>query len=250
DPNLIKTKQQIEGIRTCAEINNAILDLIGTQIKIGISTEEINTLAHDFTIAHGATPADLNYQGYPKSLCVSINEEVCHGIPNENRFLKNGDIVNVDVTTELNGFYSDASRMYMVGEVSAEAKRLVEVTKECLELGIAAIKPWGYISDIGCAIEAHATANGYSIVREFGGHGIGLSMHEDPFVMHYKTRQKGMILVPGMLLTIEPMVNAGRREIELDPTDGWTVRTKDKSLSAQWEHTLLITETGVEIISS
>ena len=193
-------------------------------------------------------PAPLGYHDFPKSVCTSINDEICHGIPSPDRVLKDGDIINVDVSTIYNGYYSDASRMFMIGNVSEEAKRLVEVTKECLYKGIEAVKPWGHLGDIGAAIEAHAKANGYSVVEEFGGHGIGLEFHEDPFVYHYKGA-KGMVLVPGMIFTIEPMINQGEPDLYIDADNGWTSYTDDGKLSAQWEHMILVTEDGVEILS-
>ena len=247
--NLIKTKDQIEGIKKSDKINNGILDLISEKIKEGMATEDIDKLAYDYTISNGAIPATLNYEGYPKSICVSINNEVCHGIPSKEVILKRGDIVNVDVTTILNGYYSDASRMFMIGEVNEEAKKLVQVTKECLKKGLQAVKPWGFLGDIGAVIQEHAESNGYSVVREFGGHGVGLDIHEDPFVFHFGKRGTDMVLVPGMVFTIEPMINAGNYEVSIDENNGWTALTVDGSLSAQWEHTVLVTENGVEVIS-
>ena len=247
--NLIKTKEQIEGIKKSAQINNGLLDLISENIKEGMTTEEINKLAHEYTVSNGGITATLNYDGFPKSICVSINNVVCHGIPSKDVILKNGDIVNVDATTILNGYYSDASRMFMIGEVDEEAKKLVEVTKECLNRGLEAVKPWGFLGDIGAAIQEYAESKGYSVVREFGGHGVGLDIHEEPFVSHLGKRGTGMVLVPGMVFTIEPMINAGSNEIFIDEDDGWTVFTDDDSLSAQWEHTILVTEDGLEIIS-
>ncbi|MBU5593208.1 methionyl aminopeptidase [Clostridium sp. MSJ-4] len=247
--DIIKNNEDIEGIKKSAEINNGVLDLVAENIKEGMSTAEIDKLVYEYTVSHGAIPAPLNYEGFPKSVCVSINDVVCHGIPSEDRILKSGDIVNVDVSTILNGYYSDASRMFMIGDVSEEAKKLVEVTKECLEKGIEAVKPWGFLGDIGAAIQEHAESHGYSVVRDFGGHGVGLQFHEDPFVYHYGERGQGMILAPGMVFTIEPMINAGRYEILIDADDDWTAYTKDGSLSAQWEHMLLVTEEGVEIIA-
>lgn len=247
--NIIKNKEQIEGIKKSAAINNAVLDLVAKNIKEGMSTEEIDKLVHDYTVSQGAIPAPLNFEGYPKSVCTSINDEVCHGIPSEHIILKSGDIINIDASTILNGYYSDASRMFMIGDVSEEAKKLVEVAKECLYKGIEAVKPWGFLGDIGAAVQEHAEKHGYSVVRDFGGHGVGLEFHEEPFVAHYGKKGTGMILVPGMMFTIEPMINAGSYEIVIDADDDWTVFTEDRSLSAQWEHTLLVTEEGVEIIS-
>lgn len=247
--DMIKTKSEIEGIRKSAKINNGLLDLIGENIKEGITTEEIDKLAYSYTVDNGGVPATLNYDGFPKSICTSINNVVCHGIPGEDVVLKNGDIINVDVTTIVDGYYSDASRMFMIGKVNEEGEKLVKVAKECLDKGIEAIKPWGFLGDVGAVIQEHAERSGYSVVRDFGGHGVGVAIHEDPFVSHVGKRGTGMILVPGMVITVEPMINAGGSEVFIDEKDGWTVFTKDDSLSAQWEHTLLITEEGVDIIS-
>lgn len=246
---IIKTKEQIEGIRKSGEINTTVLDLVGKNIKEGMTTEEIDKLVYDYTISQEAVPATLNFEGYPKSLCTSINNEVCHGIPSKDVILKNGDIVNVDVSTILNGYYSDASRMFIIGEASEDARKLVEVSKECLYKGIEAVKPWGFLDDVGAAIQEHAEKHGYSVVRDFGGHGIGLEFHEEPFVAHHGKRGEGMILVPGMVFTIEPMINAGSYEIVVDSNDNWTVLTEDGSLSSQWEHTILVTEDGVELLT-
>ena len=246
---IIKNEADIAGMKKAAVVNNGALDLVGEKICAGMSTEEINQLVHNYTIEHGGIPAPLNYEGYPKSVCVSINNVVCHGIPSEDTILKEGDIVNVDVTTIVDGYFADASRMYMIGKVSEEAERLVRVAKECMEKGIEAIKPWGFLGDIGAAVKEHAEKNGYSIVIDLGGHGIGKIFHEEPFVPHVGVRGEGMLLVPGMTLTVEPMVNAGDYKVYIDEEDGWTVYTEDESLSAQWEHTILITETGVEIIA-
>ena len=247
---MIKNAKQIEGIRKAAEINSGLLDLAEENIKEGMTTEEINKMVHKYTIDHGAIPADLNYEGFPKSVCISINDEVCHGIPSTDRILKDGDIVNVDATTNLNGYFADASRMFMIGNVSEENKKLVQVTKECLEKAISIIKPFETtLGDIGAVIAEHAKNNHYTVVREFCGHGVGLAIHEDPTVLHNGKRGTGMVLVPGMVFTIEPMINAGDRKIFIDKKSGWIVKTKDGSYSAQWEHTLLVTNDGVEIIS-
>ena len=247
--NIIKTKEQIEKIKESAKINNAVLDLVAENIKAGMTTEEIDKLVHDFTISQGAIPAPLGYHDFPKSVCTSINDEICHGIPSPDRVLKDGDIINVDVSTIYNGYYSDASRMYMIGEVSDNAKKLVEVTKECLIKGIEAVKPWTRLGNVGYTIEQHAKANGYSVVREFGGHGIGLEFHETPFVSHVGKKGTGMLLVPGMVFTIEPMINMGKPDIFIDSDDGWTTLTEDGYPSAQWEYTVLVTETGVEVLT-
>lgn len=249
DRTMIKNEAQIQGIRESAKINDALLDLIGAHIKAGMSTQDIDDMAHAFTIKMGATPATLNYEGFPKSICTSINDEVCHGIPSKDICLKEGDIINVDATTQYKGYYADASRMFMIGSVSDEAKTLVNVTKECLEIGIKAVKPWGFLGDIGAAIQEYAESKGYSVVKHFGGHGVGLAIHEDPPVDHYGKRGTGMILAPGMVFTIEPMINIGVDDVYIDETNGWTALTADGSLSAQWEHTILVTEDGIEILA-
>lgn len=246
---IIKTNEQIEGIRRSALINTAVLDHVAAHIRPGMSTQEIDTLVYDFTLAHGAVPAPLDYEGFPKSVCTSVNEEVCHGIPSENILLQEGDIVNVDVSTILDGYFSDASRMFMIGNVTEERKRLVEITKECLELGIRAARPWGFLGDIGEAIQKHAEANGYSVVRDFCGHGVGLQFHEKPEVEHVGRKGTGMVLVPGMVFTIEPMINMGTYEVYVDADNDWTVLTEDGLPSAQWENTVLITENGCEILT-
>lgn len=249
DRFLIKNKKDIQGIKRSALINNGVLDLIAEKIRPGISTGELDRLAYDYTVSHGAICAPLNYQGFPKSICTSINDEVCHGIPDDNIILQEGDIVNVDVSTIFHGYYSDASRMFMIGEVSDEARRLVEVTKECLQIGIDAVKPWGHVGDIGAAIQERAHKNGFSVVQDFAGHGVGKEFHEDPIVPHVGKAGNGMVLAPGMVITIEPMINAGDWHLYVDADNGWTAYTEDESLSAQWEHTILITEKGVEIIA-
>ncbi|MBP3911203.1 MAG: type I methionyl aminopeptidase [Niameybacter sp.] len=246
---LIKTKQQIEGIIESANINTAVLDHVAAHIKAGMTTEDINKLVHDFTVAHGAIPAPLNYCGFPKSVCTSINHEVCHGIPSKDVVLKDGDIINVDVSTIYKGYFSDASRMFMIGEVSEEARKLVEVTHECMQKGIETVKPNAYLGDIGAAILAHARANGYSVVREIGGHGIGLEFHEDPYVSHVSRAGTGIRLEPGMIFTIEPMVNIGTARVREDKKNGWTIYTADNKLSAQWESMVLVTEDGYKILT-
>ena len=247
--SLIKNKKQIEGIREACRINTLILDKVASEIKAGMTTEDINRIVHEETLRLGGRPACLGYEGFPKSVCTSVNSVVCHGIPSKKVVLKEGDIVNVDCTTEVNGFYGDSSRMFEIGEVSAEAHKLVTVTKECLDKAVAEIKPFCHVGDIGDIVSKHAKANGFSVVRELGGHGVGLEMHEDPFVSHTAKAGTGMILVPGMVFTIEPMINAGKADICIDESDGWTIYTWDDSLSAQWEYTLLMTENGAEILS-
>ena len=246
---LIKTPEQIEGIRRSGIINTGVLDLVAQEIKEGMSTAQIDKLVYDYTTDHGAIPAPLNYEGFPKSVCTSINEVVCHGIPSEKEILRDGDIINVDVSTILDGYYSDASRMFMIGNVSPEKRRLVEVTKECLQIGMEAAKPFGWVGDIGHAIQKHAQKNGYGVVRDLCGHGVGLAFHEEPEVAHFGQKGTGMLLVPGMVFTIEPMINMGTHEVFIDEEDGWTVVTEDELPSAQWEHTFVMTEDGIEILT-
>ena len=246
---LIKTPEQIEGIRRSGVVNTGVLDLVAKEIHAGMSTAEIDKLVYDYTVAHGAIPAPLNYEGYPKSVCTSINEVVCHGIPSEDEILEEGDIVNVDVSTILDGYYSDASRMFVIGKTTPEKQKLVDVAKECLEVGMEAAKPYCFVGDIGNAIQKHAHKNGFSVVRDLCGHGVGLEFHEDPEVLHYGKKGPGMLLVPGMVFTIEPMINMGTWEVFIDEDDGWTVVTEDELPSAQWEHTFVMTENGVEILT-
>lgn len=249
DRDMIKTSEQIEGIRKAGKLNTAILDLVASNIKEGMTTEEIDQMVYSYTVEHGGIPAPLGFQGFPKSVCTSINSQVCHGIPREEDRIKDGDIVNVDVTTILNGYYADASRMFCIGSVSEEGRKLVCVAKECLDLGFEAVKPWCHLGDIGAAIEGHAKENGYSVVREIGGHGVGNDFHEEPYICHVGQAGTGILLVPGMVFTIEPMVNAGTAEVYQDDSNGWTIYTEDGALSAQWEYTILITETGTEILT-
>ena len=249
DRSLLKTPEQIEMIKKSAALNTAVLDHVAAHIHAGMSTAEIDKLVYDFTTEHGGIPAPLNYEGFPKSVCTSINNVICHGIPSEHEILIDGDSINVDVSTILNGYFSDASRMFTIGEVSSEAERIVRVTKECVELGLKAAKPWGHLGDIAYAINSHAQENGYSVVEEIGGHGIGLEFHEEPEVCHFGRKGTGMLLVPGMVFTIEPMINMGTWKVFIDEEDGWTVITEDELPSAQWEHTFLMTETGLEILT-
>lgn len=246
---LIKTPEQIEGIRRVGEINTAILDMLEEKIRVGMTTGEIDRLVADFTERHGAICAPLNYEGFPRHCCTSINEVVCHGIPSDEEELWDGDILNVDVTTILNGYYADASRMFCIGQVEPRVQRLVDCARECLEIGIEAAQPWHYVGEIGKAIERHARQDGFSVVRDLAGHGTGNAFHEDPVIDHYDTRQRGMLLVPGMVFTIEPMINMGTHEVFIDEEDGWTVVTEDELPSAQWEHTFLMTEDGLEILT-
>lgn len=247
---IINNEADIEGIRQSGVINDGALDLMSTLVRPGVDTLSLNDAAHEYIVSHGGIPACLNYEGYPKSVCISVNNVVCHGIPSRKTILQEGDIVNIDITTILNGYYADASRMYLVGNVSLAAEHLAKVARECMELGIAAAKPWHFLGDVGAACEAHAHENGYSVVTELGGHGVGKQFHMEPFVPHVGEVDTGMLLVPGMVLTVEPMINAGKYKVVTDKSDGWTVTTKDGSLSAQWEKTILITETGTEVLSS
>ena len=249
EPSLLKTPEQIEGIRKSANLNTAVLDYVADRICAGMSTADIDKMVYEYTTAHGGIPAPLGYEGFPKSVCTSINSEICHGIPDENVILQEGDIINVDVSTILDGYYSDASRMFAIGEISEEAERLLKVTKECVDLGLAAAKPWGHLGDIADAINSHAMSHGYSIVEEIGGHGIGLEFHEEPFVSYVAPKGTEMVLVPGMMFTIEPMVNEGSPEFFVDEDNGWTVYTVDDCLSAQIEYMVLVTESGIEVLT-
>jgi len=245
--DIMKTEEQIDGIRKSCKLTHEILDMVGEKIKVGVTTNEINTWVHEYTVQHNAYPAPLGYGGFPKSVCTSINDVICHGIPDDT-VLKDGDIVNVDVTCILEGYYGDANRMYIIGEASKEAIDLVRVSKECLELGIQQVKPYNTLGDIGCAIQEHAEKLGYSVVYDYGGHGIGLEFHEEPFVPHIGKKGEGTILLPNMTFTIEPMINIGKPESDV-LEDDWTAVTSDGSLSSQWEHTILVTQTGYEILT-
>ena len=246
---IIKTPAQIEKIRESAKLNTLVLDSVAEKIHAGMSTEDINKIVYDVTTAHGGIPAPLNYEGFPKSVCTSINNEICHGIPEEGRILEEGDIINVDVSTILDGYFSDASRMFKIGKVSERANKLVRVTKECVELGLAQAKPWNHLGDIADAINTHAKANGYSVVEDIGGHGIGLQFHEEPFVSYVTPKGSEMLLVPGMMFTIEPMINEGSPDFFVDEDNDWTVYTEDDGLSAQIEYMVLITEDGCEVLT-
>jgi methionyl aminopeptidase len=249
----IKSAADIEGMRVAGRLASEVLDLLATRVKPGVTTDQLDKLAHDHIVhEQQATPAPLNYAPpgytpYPKSICTSINHQVCHGIPND-RPLKNGDIVNIDVTVIKDGWHGDTSRMFIVGEGSIAAKRLVQMTYDAMWKGIEKVRPGAYLGDIGHAIQTFAENNGFSVVREFCGHGIGRRFHEEPQVLHYGRPGTLEPLVPGMMFTIEPMINAGRREIR-EMGDGWTIVTKDRSLSAQWEHTVLVTETGYDVMT-
>lgn len=247
--DIIKTKEQIDGIRKSGKVNIAVLDYVAENIKAGMSTEEVDQLVYNKTKELGGIPAPLGFEGFPKSVCTSINSQVCHGIPSEDDILKDGDIVNIDVSTIVDGYYSDSSRMFCIGNVSEEKRKLVEVTKECIALGLEQVKPWNFLGDMGQAIHDHAKKNGYTIVKEIGGHGVGLEFHEEPFVSFITKRGTEMLMVPGMVFTIEPMVNMGTDQIYVDDTNDWTVYTEDGMPSAQWEVTVAVTEDGYEILA-
>ena len=244
----IKTDAEIEKMRIVGKLAAEVLEFIEPHIVPGITTNEIDQLCHNYIVdVQQAIPAPLNYRGFPKSICTSVNHTICHGIPND-KALKKGDIINVDITVIKDNYHGDTSKMFYIGEVAAHAKRLCVITQECLMLGIDQVKPGCTLGDIGYAIQKHAEANRYSVVREFCGHGIGKKFHEEPQVLHYGRPGEGITLQAGMILTIEPMVNIGKRHIKV-LKDGWTALTKDRSLSAQWEHTLLVTPTGYEILT-
>ena len=246
---MIKTPEQIEKIKASAQVNIAVLDYVAEHIKEGVTTEDIDRWVYEETTRRGAIPAPLNYEGFPKSVCTSIDEVVCHGIPDPKRVLKSGDIINVDCSTILNGYYSDSSRMFCIGDVSPEKKRLVEIARQSLEVGLKEVKPWNFLGDMGSAIHDFVRENGYSVVREIGGHGIGLEFHEEPWVSYVSEKGTEMLMVPGMMFTIEPMINMGKPDVFVDEDDDWTVYTEDGLPSAQWEIQVLVTEDGYEIIS-
>jgi methionyl aminopeptidase len=246
---ILKNAEQIEKIKESAKINIAVLDYVAEHIKAGISTAEIDKWVYDITTKMGGVPAPFNFEGFPKSVCTSINNEVCHGIPSEDVIIKDGDIINVDVSTNLNGYFSDSSRMFCIGNVSEENRKLVEETKNAVYEGLKQVKPWGFLGDMGQAVNDYVKSKGYSVVREVGGHGIGLEFHEDPWVSYISKKGTEMLMVPGMIFTIEPMVNAGKPDIFVDEDNGWTIYTEDNSMSAQWEIQVLVTEDGYEIIA-
>ena len=246
---LLKTPADIEGIRKSARINVACLDEVGRQIRAGMSTEDINRIVNDVTYGMGGIPAPLDYEGFPKSVCTSINDEVCHGIPSEDIYLEDGDIINVDCSTILDGYFSDSSRMYCIGDVSPEKRKLVEVTRQAMETGISMVKPWTFLGDMGHAVHQVALDNGYTVVKEIGGHGCGLEFHEEPFVSFVTKPGTEMLMVPGMVFTIEPMINMGTDEIYVDEENDWTVYTQDHQPSAQWEVEVVVTEDGCEVLS-
>lgn len=244
---IIKNQQEIEGMREAGQLAAEVIEMITPKVVTGITTDALNTICHNYILKQHAVPAPLNYRGFPKSICTSVNHVVCHGIPS-NKALRNGDIVNIDITVIKNGFHGDSSKMFLVGKVSAQATKLVEITYEALLLAIHQIKPGNHIGDIGYTIQQYAEQKGFSVVREYCGHGIGYAFHEEPQVTHHGRAGTGMELQPGMTFTIEPMINIGKADVKL-MQDGWTVVTKDRSLSAQWEHTILVTETGYEVLT-
>ncbi len=247
---IINNASDIEGIRRAAVINSGALDLAGELVEEGTDTLKINDAVHEFITERGAHPSCLKFEGFPKSICISVNNVVCHGIPSKKTILKNGDILNIDITTDLDGYFADASRMFFVGKISPEAERLIRITHEIMEAGIKAAQPWHFVGDIGAACGKYAHDNGYSVVTDLGGHGVGKAFHLEPFVSHDCKADTGMLLVPGMVLTVEPMINVGAKNVTIDKSDDWTVRTADGSLSAQWEKTILITDTGNEVLAS
>jgi len=247
---VIKSDSEIEKMRIAGQLASEVLTMIEPHVIPGISTAELDQICHDYIVeVQKAIPAPLNYNGFPKSICTSVNQVVCHGIPSEKKILKSGDIINIDITVIKDEFHGDTSKMFLVGDVPNHAKRLIKVTQECLYLGIEMVKPGNTLGDIGAIIYDHAKKNYFSIVREYCGHGIGRVFHEEPQVLHYGKRGKGLVLEEGMTFTIEPMLNAGKRDVKLNRHDGWTVETKDGRLSAQWEHTLAVTASGVEILT-
>lgn len=247
--SLLKMPADIEGIKASAEVNMGVLDYVGEHICAGTSSMDINRWVEEYLGAHDAVSADLNFEGYPYSVCTSINDVVCHGFPDEGAVLRDGDIINVDMSTIKGGYFSDSSRMYCIGDVSDERRRLVEVCHESVKAGLAAVRPWGHLGDVGAAVHKVAVDAGYSVVEEYGGHGIGKEFHEEPFVSFVSEEGTGPILVPGMCFTIEPMVNAGAADITTDRDNGWIVRTADGSDSAQWEVQLVVTDGGYELLS-
>lgn len=246
---IIKSKKQIEGIKKSSKIAAATLDFISDSVESGITTEYLDNLIHHYILKNGGIPAPLGYHGFPKSSCISVNNVICHGIPSKETVLKNGDILNIDVTTIVDGYFGDTSRMFTIGEVSPEAQKLIQVTKECMELGIEEVRPKKRFGNIGFAIAKHAKANNFSVVHQYCGHGVGLNFHEEPQVYHISPKKSGFRMKPGMIFTIEPMINVGKAEANIDEKDGWTARTVDGELSAQFEHTVLVTDLGFEVLT-
>jgi methionyl aminopeptidase len=250
-PGFIKTAAEIERMRVSCRLAADVLEMIAPHVQPGVSTAELDRICHDYIVnVQQAIPSPLNYHGFPKSICTSVNQVVCHGIPSDKRILKQGDIINVDITVLKDGYHGDTSAMFLVGKVEAHAERLVRITQECLYRAIELVRPGARLGDIGHVIQQHAESNYYSVVREYCGHGIGAQFHEEPQVLHYGRPDTGMELQEGMTFTIEPMINAGKRHTKLSQRDGWTVETKDGRLSAQWEHTLLVTAAGCEVLTA
>jgi len=246
---IIKTKEQIDGIRKSSKLAGEVLLYIADFVKEGVSTYYLDQLINNYIVERNAIPATMNYNGFPKSCCISPNDVVCHGIPSEDVILKNGDILNIDVTTILNGYFGDTSKMFIVGETSETAMKLVNATKHCLDLGIQQVRPGNYFGNIGYVISRYAIAQGFTVVYEYCGHGVGIEFHEEPQVDHAARKNSCPKMKPGMTFTIEPMINEGKPRVKVDETDGWTARTVDKKLSAQFEHTILVTETGYEVLT-
>jgi len=246
---IIKTAEQIEGIRKSSKLAGEALVHVADYVKEGVSTNYLDQVIHKYIVEHGAIPATLNYNGFPKSCCISLNDVICHGIPAEDIVLKNGDILNIDITTILDGYFGDTSKMFLVGNVPEIAIKLVNATRHCMNLGIQQVKPGNYIGNIGYAISRYAIAQGFTVVYEFCGHGVGIEMHEDPQIDHTARKNSGPKMKPGMIFTIEPMINEGKPRVRVDETDGWTTRTVDNKLSAQFEHSILVTETGHEVLT-
>ena len=246
----IKTPEEIDKMRTAGRLAAEVLEMIEPHVVAGVSTADLDKICHDYiTDVQKAIPAPLNYKGFPKSICTSVNQVICHGIPSDKKILKSGDIINIDITVIADQYHGDTSKMFFVGKVAPHAHRLVKITQECLYMGIDLVKPGAHLGDIGAVIQSHAEKNHYSVVREYCGHGIGKIFHEDPQVLHYGVKGNGMELQEGMTFTIEPMINAGKRFTKLKP-DGWTVETKDGRLSAQWEHTIAVTKSGYEVLTA
>ena len=244
----IKTAEEIEKMRIAGRLAAEVLEMIEPHVQIGITTNELDKICHDYIVnEQQAIPAPLDYHGFPKSICTSVNQVICHGIPNEKR-LKNGDMINIDITVIKDGWHGDTSKMFFVGDASIQAKRVAKISYECMSKAIALVKPGAHLGDLGAAIQQHAESNHYSVVQEYCGHGIGEKFHEDPQVLHYGKVNTGLVLETGMIFTIEPMINVGKRNVKL-LKDGWTVVSKDRSLSAQWEHTILVTDTGHEVLT-
>lgn len=246
---IIKTEKQIEGVRKSSIMAGEVLLYIGNFVKEGVSTGYLDQLIHNYIVERGGIPATMNYNGFPKSCCISLNDIICHGIPAEDIILHNGDILNIDVTTIVDGYFGDTSKMFTVGQVTETAQKLVNATKHCLDLGIQQVRPGNYLGNIGYAISRYAIAQGYTVVYEYCGHGVGIEFHEDPQVDHAARKNSGPLLKPGMIFTIEPMINEGKPRVKVDELDGWTARTVDKKLSAQFEHTILVTKSGYEVLT-